>query len=168
MRIPAAKAKTISCAGWRLRSQARSALRTPVALREEDDDRNDLEATQPHEGDHDALREVAERVERPHRSSEPEPGPDVADRRRRGGDRLERGHVHARARRLDHQSERADRPDPDVEQHEADDGSEGALVDYRSVQPDGRDNLGMDRLVELAPEDLADEQVADDLDRAGC
>ena len=62
---------------------------------------------------------------------------------------------------------RADHEDPDVEKDERRHGPQCPLLDDAAVEPDGEDDLRVQRLVDLAPQQLPHEQVAYDLDRAG-
>ena len=82
-RRPARRARTRSA-----RSTPRS--EPPVVAGEEHDDRDDLEAPDPHQADHGDLRDVAERRERAHRAGDAEARADVAERRRRRRERVER------------------------------------------------------------------------------
>ena len=47
-------------------------LETPVVTRQQDNDREDLEATDPHQDDHGHLRDIAERCVRPHGAGDTE------------------------------------------------------------------------------------------------
>src|ERR671919_2627742 len=141
------------------------ASRAPVRPREEHDHGDELEPPEPHERDHDALGDVAEGLERADRPREAEGRADVAQRRGRRRGCLERAHRNACPCRLDGQQERADGEDAHVEEHEADHGAQGALVRDPLVQADRRDDLRVQRLIELATQDLADEQVARYLER---
>ena len=69
------------------------------------------------------------------------------------------------AERVEHERERPDREQAQVEQHEREHRLERLLVDHCAVQPDRRDHLGVHGLLELAAEDPADQHVTDDLDR---
>ena len=71
-----------SLAGWISPGQ-RPPLRAPVAPREQHHDREQFEPPHPHEHRHDRGREVAERLEGAHGTEEPEPRPDVPERRGR-------------------------------------------------------------------------------------
>ena len=98
--------------------------------------------------------------------AKPKRGPDVPERAGRGGERLERRQLEAHAVRVEQEQDRPDDEDADVEEDEGDHRADHALVDREAVQPDGRDVLGMDGLVELTPQDPADHEMARDLHRA--
>ena len=69
-------------------------------------------------------------------------------------------------RRVDRDDRRADGPEADVEEDEGRDRAKRPLVDGRPVESDRHHDLRAERLVDLAPEHLAEQEVAHDLDRA--
>jgi K(+)-stimulated pyrophosphate-energized sodium pump len=102
----------------------------PVLAREEDDDRDDLDAAHPHQRDHHALREAAEALVGAERAGEAERRADVAECRGRGAHRLERREDDIGAERVEHQRERPDREQAQVDQHEREHRLERLLVDH--------------------------------------
>ena len=74
-------------------------------------------------------------------------------------------HVETCARRLDRQDQRARQEEADVDHTERQDRPQRPLVDDAAVEPDRQDGLPVHRLVELAPQDLRDQEVPHDLDR---
>ena len=68
--------------------------------------------------------------------------------------------------RVDREHGGAEDEDPDVEQDERRDRAERPLLDDAPVQAHRQDDLRVQRLVDLAPQDLPEQQVAHDLDGA--
>ncbi len=68
---------------------------------------------------------------------------------------------------VDHEHERADEEQHEVEHPEREDRAERPLLDGPPVEADRHDRLAVQRLVELACDELADQKPAHDLDGAG-
>ena len=90
----------------------------------------------------------------PVRPGDAERGADVAEGRRRRRERVERPEPHTRDSGVDRDDGRADRPDADVEEDEGRDRAHRALLDRRAVETDRHDELGAQRLVDLAAQNL--------------